>query len=352
MFQFFHARPLLLAMILLVGSLLGVIGYLNLPRNMYPDVERPQVKVITTLPGAAAPTVAHKVSRPIEQELYALAGIRNVQSTNKNEVSIVAAEFEYTKGLDNALLDVNNALSRVRGKLPAEAPPSSVYAAGAFINPVLTLALSPCPGSALTLAQVRLIAENDLRTALITQPHIASVDIFGGYEPALRVEFDPLQLARYRISPAQLQELIARLDRDYPLGINQGAEGLATLTIYGERSSVAAVRDLPLGNGLTLGDVARVELTHAERFSAFHGNGQPAIAMAIQRAPGESVQGAIDDANRILPGLQARYPQIEFAVADTQEELIETSNSNMIEALRDAVLFVCFARSPKKPANG
>ena len=340
MSSFFYARPLLLAMILLIGSLLGVIGYLNLPRNMYPDVERPQVKVITTLPGAAAPTVAHKVSRPIEQELYALAGIRNVQSTNKNEVSIVAAEFEYTKSLDNALLDVNNALSRVRGKLPAEAPPSSVYAAGAFINPVLTLALSPRPGSALTLAQVRLIAENDLRTALITQPHIASVDIFGGYEPALRVEFDPLQLARYRISSAQLQELIARLDRDYPVGVNQDAGNLATLTVYGERASAAGLRSLPLSDNLTLGDVAQVELTHAERFSAFHGNGKPAIAIAIQRAPGESVQGALDDAHRILPGLQARYPQIEFAVADTQEELIETSNSNMIEALRDAILFV------------
>jgi multidrug efflux pump subunit AcrB len=116
MFRFFYDRPLLLAMILLIGSLLGVIGYLNMPRNMYPDVERPQVKVITTLPGAAAQSVAHKVSRPIEQELYTLAGIRNVQSINKNEVSIVAAEFEYTKGLDNALLDVNNALSRVRSK--------------------------------------------------------------------------------------------------------------------------------------------------------------------------------------------------------------------------------------------
>ena len=340
MFHFFYARPLLLAMILLIGSLLGLIGYLNMPRNMYPDVERPQVKVITTLPGAAAQTVAHKVSRPIEQELYTLAGIRNVQSINKNEVSIVAAEFEYTKSLDNALLDVNNALSRVRSKLPTEAPPSSVYAAGAFINPVLTLALSPRPDSALTLAQVRLIAENDLRTALTTQPHIANVEIFGGYEPALRVEFDPLQLAHYRISPAQLQELIARLDRDYPAGISQGADGLTTLTVYGERASAAALRSLPLGDSVTLGDVAQVGLTHAERFSAFHGNGKPAIAIAIRRAPGESVQGAIDDANRILPGLKARYPQIEFAVADTQEELIETSNSNMIEALGDAILFV------------
>jgi len=103
---------------------------------------------------------------------------------------------------------------------------------------------------------------------------------------------------------------------------------------------VEALRRLPLVNGLMLGDVAQVSLSEAERYSAFHGNGKEAIAMAIQRAPGESVQGAINDANRALKDMKVRYSKIEFEVADTQEELIETSNSNIIEALRDAVIFV------------
>ncbi|MDO9191189.1 MAG: efflux RND transporter permease subunit, partial [Sulfurimicrobium sp.] len=222
LFKFFHGRPLLLVMVLAITSLLGVIGYAKMPRNMYPDVERPQVTVITQLPGAAALSVAQKLSRPIEQELYALSHIRDVQSTNKNEVSIVRAEFNYEKGLDAALLDVNNALSRVRGKLPAEVPPSSVYAVGGFTQPVMVLALSPRAGSNLSLAQVRLLAENDIRSALVTQPNIANVEVFGGYEPALRIEFDPIKLARYRITQAQLQELISKLNRDWPVGTAQG----------------------------------------------------------------------------------------------------------------------------------
>ena len=132
LFRFFHARPLLLNAILVIASILGVVGYVKMPRNMYPDVERPQVAVVTQLPGAAAQSVAQKLSRPIEQELYALSGVRDVQSTSRNEVSIVRAEFEYEKGLSAALLDVNNALSRARGRLPAEAPASSVYAIGAL----------------------------------------------------------------------------------------------------------------------------------------------------------------------------------------------------------------------------
>jgi multidrug efflux pump subunit AcrB len=218
LFRYFYGRPLMLAMVLLIGSLLGTVGYLKLPRNMFPDVERSQVTIITQLPGASAQTVAQKVSRPIEQEMYALAGIRNVQSTNKNEVSIVRVEFEYGKVLNIAALDVNSAMSRVRGKLPPESPVSAVYSVGSFISPVLTLALSPKPGSQVSLAQVRLIAENDLRTAFLTQPNIASVEVFGGHEPAVRIDFDPLKLASFRISQAQLQDFMVRLGRDYPVG--------------------------------------------------------------------------------------------------------------------------------------
>jgi multidrug efflux pump subunit AcrB len=340
MFEFFYKRPLLMGVILLIGSLIGVMGYINMPRNMYPDVDRPSVTVVTQLPGASALTVAQRVTRPIEQQLYTIAGVRDVQSVNKNEVSIVTAEFEYTKGLDRALLDVSSALTQARAALPPEAGASSQYAVGAFTNPVLTLALTPKAGSGMTLAQVRLLAENDIRTAFLTQPNVANVDIFGGYQPAVRVDFDPLKLAHYHIDPATLQGLISRIDHDYPVGTEQGAGRILTLTVYGERGNVDALRALPLSGGLTLGDVAGVSLTSAERYSAFHGKAGAAIAIAIQRAPGGSVQNTIDGATKILPALEARFPNILFSVADTQGPLIEMSNSNMIDALRDAVLFV------------
>ena len=339
LFRYFHDRPLLLNAILVIASILGVVGYLKMPRNMYPDVERPQVAVVTALPGAAAQSVAQKLSRPIEQELYALSGVRDVQSTSRNEVSIVRAEFEYEKGLNAALLDVNNALSRARGKLPAEAPASSVYAIGAFTNPVMVLTLSPKPGATLNLAQVRLLAENQIKALFLAQPRIATVDVFGGFEPAVRVSIDPMKLARYKVSQAQLQEALTNLDRDWPLGLMQGERASLTVTIYGERADVAALRNLPITREVRLADVAELTLTHADRNAAYHGNGQPGIALAIQRAPGGAVQGAIDEAEALLPALRHNYPNIEFAVSDTQGELIKISNASMMRALFDAIVF-------------
>lgn len=339
MFRYFHDRPLLLNMILVIASILGVVGYIKMPRNMYPDVERPQVTVITQLPGAAAQSVAQKVTRQIEQELYSLSMIRDVQSTNKNEVSIVRTEFEYEKGLDAALLDVNNALSRVRSKLPPEAPPSSVYAVGAFTAPVMVLTLSPKTTDGPTLAQIRLLAENDIRAALVTQSNIANVEVFGGYEPAVRIEFDPLKLARYRITQSQLQDLLGKMNRDWPIGTLQGQTSSLTMTVYGERASTDQLRMLPLTREVSLGDVAEVALAHADRYSAYHGNGKAGIGIAILRAPGGAVQSAIDDAEKVLPRLQAQFPQIDFSVSETQGDVIKISNDNMLRALVEAIVF-------------
>ncbi len=339
MFAFFHARPVLLAVVLGLATLLGLIGYHTMPRNMYPDMERPQVTIITQLPGATALTVAQKLSRPIEQELYTLSGVRNVDSASRNEVSVVKVEFEYAKGLQAALVDVSNALSRVRARLPAEVPPSAIHPIGSFSQPVLVLALSPKADGGLNLAQIRMLAENDIRAALVTQPHVANVEVFGGHEPAVRVEIDPHKLARHGLTQTDLRERLANADRDWPLGRLQNDAAATTLTVYGERADAESLRRLPLKPGLTLGDVAHVELAAAERYSGFRGNGQPAIAVAIQRAPGGAVAQPIAEVTAKLPELRARYPGIEFAVADTLGELIETSNSNMMEALRDAILF-------------
>lgn len=339
LFRYFHERPLLLNVILVIASILGVVGYLKMPRNMYPDVERPQVTVITMLPGASAQSVAQKVTRQIEQEMYSLSMIKDVQSTNKNEVSIVRTEFEYVKGLDAALLDVNNALSRVRAKLPPDAPPSSVFAVGAFTNPVMVLTLTPKPGNNMTLAQIRLLAENEIRGALVTQPNVANVEVFGGYEPAVRVEFDPLKLARYRISQAHLQELVGKMNRDWPLGNLLGKNSSFTLTIYGERADIEKLRLMPLTRDVKLGDVAELSLSHADRYSAYHGNGKPGIAVAVLRAPGAAVQATIIAAEKVLPALKTHYPNIDFAISDTQGELIQISNDNMLKALIDAIIF-------------
>jgi len=76
-----------------------------------------------------------------------------------------------------------------------------------------------------------------------------------------------------------------------------------------------------------------------KKTSGYLGNGKPAIALAIQRSPSSSVLGMSNAAREELKKLEAEYPNFQFEISDTQRNLIELANDNMLLALRDAIFF-------------
>ncbi len=112
-----------------------------------------------------------------------------------------------------------------------------------------------------------------------------------------------------------------------------------TITIYGEKASVEELSMLPVAPNVRLGDIADIRWEHQTRFSGYYGDGKAAIAIAIQRAPGGSVLDTSNACRAVVENLKPRYPNIRFALADTQRTLIKTANINMLDALRDAIIF-------------
>lgn len=337
LFDFFYTRPYLLYSIIAAFFVLGIYGLKTMPKNLFPDSDRPTVIVMTQVPGATPNVVAATVSKPIEMELSSLALIRQVSSTNIAGMSIVTAEFEYAKGLDAAAVDVNNAINKVRGKLPAGTNPS-IYTSGAFTLPVDVFALSPKNGS-MTIADVRKLVDSDIKPALLRNPAIGNVEVFGGWQSAITIRIDPFKAKANGISLNKIAATIRALDRDVPVGFSKGADSYYTITFYGERDRVEELKNLPLAPNVRLGDCAEIKWAHQTRFSGYLGNGKPAIAVAIQRAPGGSVLATSTAGRQEIAKLKARYRNINFELTDTQRILIETANTNMLEALRDAIIF-------------
>lgn len=99
------------------------------------------------------------------------------------------------------------------------------------------------------------------------------------------------------------------------------------------------LRLLTIAPNVRLSDIATIAWQHQTRFSGYLGNGKPAIALAIQRAPGGSVLNTSKAGRAEIEKLKSRYRNIDFQLADTQRILIETANTNMLDALRDAIIF-------------
>lgn len=337
MFDFFHKRPYLLGSIIAGFFVLGVYGLFSMPKNLFPDSDRPTILVMSPVAGGTPNVVAATVSKPIEEEISTLSRIRQVSSVNIAGMSIVTAEFAYEKGLEAAAVDVNNAINKVRARLPADVNPA-IYTAGSHVLPVDVYALSPEVEN-LSLGDVRRIAESDFKPALLRTGNIGNVEIFGGYQSAIRISVDPFRAKAVGIHLDTIAAALRSQDKDIPIGFSKGAEVFYTLTIYGEKERVETLRMLPLAPNVRLGDIASVQWENQKRFSGYIGDGRPAVALVVQRAPGGSLLTTSTAGREVVERLKTRYPNIRFQLADTQRNLIETANRNMLDALREAIFF-------------
>ncbi|WP_294956663.1 efflux RND transporter permease subunit, partial [Sulfurovum sp.] len=337
MFSFFYKRPYLLYSVIAAFFIMGIIALVTLPKNLFPDANPPEVIVITNVPGATAQVAASTVSKPIEEEISRLGLVTDVSSVNVANYSIVKADFGYKKGLNAAAVDVANALSIVKAKLPKGTNPA-IYTAGDFTLPVDVISLSP-KNSAISLADIRKIADSFIKPHLLSNKKIGNVEVFGGYQSAINIEVDPFKAKKYHVNFETIAKAIGTLNRDMPIGFIKGKNDFYTVTFYGEKDNIQRLKQLQIMPNVRLGDIADIQWSYQKRTSGYIGNGTDAIALSIQRAPGGSVLDVSKAARAEMKDLEARYPNIRFQISDTQRDLIEQANDNMLEALRDAIIY-------------
>jgi len=340
MFNFFYKRPQLLYSLLAAFIFLGLIGFMKMQRNFFPDAEYPQVFVITQVPGATAETVSSTVSKVLEEEIYTLANIRSVSSTNIAGMSVVRAEFDYSKELGEAAVYVNNALNRVRSRLPEDAAPS-IYTSGAFNAPVDVFTLTP-ENNTLTLADVRKIAESDIKRELLKNKYIGNVEIFGGYKGAVSVDLDPMKMRKYSLVASDVIKVISNTYKDIPMGFLQSEDNYITVNFYGEEVPVGSLSKLPVKSNVKLKDVAEISWGYEKNRSAYMGNAKSGIAVIVKRPPGGSIVDASNAAREIVGKLKNRFNNISFSISDTQKNLVDTSLRNMFDTLKLTIIIVVF----------
>lgn len=335
--EFIFRRKYFVFAIFAVLAVLGLIGYFTLPKKLFPDIERPHVVVVTKYPGADAQTVATYVTLPLERRLQTISLVRRITSTSSDGVSSIDVEFEYGKDINVAVVDVINEIKKVN--LPPGTGQPLVFKKGSSTPPVIILALTPKEGSGLSLADVREIAENQIKDELLRLPHVRNVDVFGGYQKEVRVELDLQKLKKYRLSPTEVLSLISQSNRNIPIGILVGPSHRLTVKLLGQVEEVENLKNLWVTPSLKLSDIADVKIGHAEPRSFFFSNGKEVVALAIQRLENGDYLKTIGEVEAFIPRLKKEFPEIEVTVADSMKNITQTSFFNMLEVLRDSVVF-------------
>src|ERR687892_866624 len=164
-------RPITMFMISAVITLLGLISLLRLPVDLMPDVSFPSITVRVGYQGVGPLEMEELVTRPIEQAVSAVAGLERLESTSSEGNSRVTLHFAWGTDLAEAADDVRSRIDRVRGRLPEEADPPTVYKFDANAWPMMGVGLEGDYDN----VRLREIAEHDLSARLERVPGVASV---------------------------------------------------------------------------------------------------------------------------------------------------------------------------------
>ncbi len=334
-------NPFTIIALVLVVAAMGLFAFFRTPTDLFPNTTPPQVVVVTVEPGAVARDVADKITKVMEKELNTISGLKRIVSTSRDQVSSVNAEFLYEKPIGEAVVDVQNVLSRIRANLPADILEPRIYRITDATRPLLTLALRPTPKSTKTLSEIRLLAENRISDEILTLPGIADVDVFGGHKPEISIRLDRDRLAAQHISAGEVVAVLARQNVSAPAGTiyTEGNEHI--VRVAAQFSGLEEIRTLAVKRTeqgfIRISDLGTVTLSEEEQRSAYHGNGKPAIAVNVMRPENGPTVAAIKSIKGFLPVLKARYPDISFTITDDQQPIIDINVSGMRISLMQAV---------------
>lgn len=312
----FHA-PLLTALLVAAGSVIGAFWMQDLRRDVFPDLSAPVFNVIAQNPAMGAEELETAIAIPLEVALAGLPDVRRVRSNSQLGVSQVTIEFEPSADYFRSRQFVAERVAQVTGELPPGTDPPLISSLTGRLNEIFEFTLEAEPGTA-DLMALRDLAEFEVNNRLLAVPGVAAVERLGGYLRQFQVQLDPERMSARRISLDEVMHAVEESNVNASGGIvAQGAIewtvralGRAQ-TIEDLRRTVVATRgDVPV----LLGDVADIQEGAAVRRGIAHRlKGEVVSARVIKQFGADTVQvaagirEAVEDIRRALPkGVQLR----------------------------------------------
>jgi HME family heavy-metal exporter len=335
-------------LIVLAATLLlviyGAISVRKMPVDVFPDLNKPTITLLTEAGGMAPEEVEQLVTQPIESAMSGMPGVTRVRSTSGIGLAVVYVEFEWGTDIYRNRQQVSERLNLVREQLPEGVLPQ-LGPISSIMGEILLLAL-PADPAKVSPMQVREYADWVVRPRLLNLPGVAQVITIGGQVRQYRVEIDPAQLQALGIERERVDAALRDFGSNTSGGFleTQGREYLIrqigrTTRIEDLSNLVVAVKGT---QPILLRQVAKVEVAPAIKRGDGSYKGKPAVILSVQKQPSadsvqltRQVEHAVEELARNRPaGIEA--PQFLFKQAD----FIEHSIDNVVEALRDGAALV------------
>ncbi|PHS27855.1 MAG: transporter [Robiginitomaculum sp.] len=327
-------------LVLFTALLAGLLSYINLPKEADPDIPVPFVYVGVPLEGASPEDAERLVVRPLETELRALEGVKELNCNSVVGLGYCVIEFEVNFDQDQALIDVRDKVDNARRRFPAEVDEWTVREFNRSLEPVLAITLY---GEAPERTIYALAKE--LERELEAVPTILSADLSGAREEVLEIEIKPALLEGYDITYEEILAAVSGNNALITAGSLDTGSGRFQIKVPGLIESSDDLLNLPVrtfGDSVVrLKDVASVRRTFKNADSYARFNGHPAIVLQVVKRLGSNLIDATESARVVTTKMSKDWPQsIHVAYSLDQSRFIRDSMNQLIASVTTAILLV------------
>ena len=348
MFDFIINASLKQRLIVLGVSLLliiyGALTVRQMPVDVFPDLNKPMVTLMTEAGGMAPEEVEQLITFPVESAMNGMPGVTRVRSVSGIGLSVVYVEFEWGSEIYRNRQQIAERLNLVREQLPQGIVPQ-MGPISSIMGEILLIALPADPDKASPM-QVREYADWVMRPRLLTIPGVAQVIPIGGQVKQYRVEPDPARLQAVGVSLSELETALKNFGGNTAGGFVDAGGREYLIRNIGRTTRLVDLQNQPVatrnGQPILLRQVASVTFAPGVKRGDASFKGKPAVILSVQKQPTadsvkltRAVEQALAEMGKSLPqGVDT--PQFLFK----QANFIEASVNNVEEALRDGAIMV------------
>lgn len=324
-------RPVTVLMTFLAVALIGFISWQRLSLELLPSMNYPQITVLTTYENVAPPEIESLVSKPIEEAVGTIQGVRRITSISKEGVSLVTLDFEW--GVDTSLsaLDVREKIDALRDVLPKDVETPIIVKFDPMSFPIMTLGIS----GGEDLAELTRIVSDEIKQKIERIPGVALARVSGAVEREILVAVDQGRLFAYGIPISLVVDKLKKANFNFPGGrIEKGNKEIRIRTI-GRFENLEDLERVVIAKGkgtipIFLRDVATVHDIFKEQTSAFVINGKGSIGLSIFKQADSNTVRVADEVNRMLKGLKKDLkPGITVAIVYNQATFIKDAIADL-----------------------
>jgi hydrophobic/amphiphilic exporter-1 (mainly G- bacteria), HAE1 family len=334
-------RPVTMFMISAVITLLGLISLTRLPVDLMPEFEQPTLNVRTSYPGVGPLEMEELITRPLEQAVTAVPGIVRVTSSSSEGNSQVQLNFEWGSDLSEAADEVRTRVDRMRGRLPEDADPPTIFKFDSNQLPVAQIGIE----GDYDPVTLREIAQNEIAPRFERVDGVAAVTVNGGVRRQIHVELSKEKITALNLSVNQVVSTLRSENQNTPLGEIYSGDAMYLVRSQGQFQNLEDIRNIVVMTRdnvpVYMRDIAEVKDTTEQRRSFMLINGKPGVQIQVQKQSGKNTVAVAAAVRREVERVNNEVPGIKMTVTQDNSVFIQRAINNVQEhALVGGILVV------------